>query len=103
MLNGVVAVLMTMFLRFHIKLALEGKTTIENLEQNGKPYHSDYDIGPQRNWMQIFGQYPALWAFPIFAGSGKPIGDGIYWPKKREALENGFADSANRAQSPTKV
>ena len=51
MFNGVIAVLMTMFLKFHIKLALEGKTTIENLEHNGKPYHSEFDIGPQNNWM----------------------------------------------------
>jgi hypothetical protein len=33
MLNGVVAVLITMFLKFHIKLALSSKTTIENLEK----------------------------------------------------------------------
>lgn len=23
---------------------------------------------------------PYLWPLPIFCGSGKPIGDGIYWP-----------------------
>ena len=33
MLNGVIAVLITMFLKFHIKLALQSKTTIENLEK----------------------------------------------------------------------
>ena len=33
MLNAVIAVLITMFLKFHIKLALQSKTTIENLEK----------------------------------------------------------------------
>ena len=28
---------------------------------------------------QIFGVNPWLYPFPIFCGSGKPKGDGIYW------------------------
>jgi palmitoyltransferase len=32
------------------------------------------------NFRQVFGVNPYLWPFPIFCGSGKPIGDGIYWP-----------------------
>ena len=55
MLNGTAGVLMTMFLRLHIRLALSNKTTIENLEMKGRPYTSLYDIGPKRNWEQIFG------------------------------------------------
>lgn len=50
MLNGTAGVLMTMFLRLHIRLALSNKTTIENLEMKGRPYTSLYDIGPKRNW-----------------------------------------------------
>jgi len=38
MLNGIIAILMTMFLKFHLRLALSNKTTIENLEMKGKPY-----------------------------------------------------------------
>ena len=71
-----------MFLKFHIQLALSSKTTIENLEKQNKPYRSDYDLGSVRNWAQIFGVNPWLWPLPIFAGSGKPLGDGIYWPKR---------------------
>ena len=74
---------MTMFLRLHIRLALSNKTTIENLEMKGKPYQSLYDIGWKRNWEQIFGMNRCLWPFPIFGGSGKPLGDGIYWPTNR--------------------
>ena len=28
---------------------------------------------------QIFGNNPWLYPFPIFCGSGKPVGDGITW------------------------
>jgi hypothetical protein len=29
-----------------------------------------------------------LWPFPIFCGSGKPLGDGIYWPTNIKEEEN---------------
>lgn len=28
---------------------------------------------------QILGTNKWLWPFPVFCGSGKPLGDGIYW------------------------
>ena len=37
-LDGGVACLITMFLRFHIKLLRENKTTIENLEAKNKDF-----------------------------------------------------------------
>jgi hypothetical protein len=36
--NATVAGLMTVFLKFHLKLATENKTTIENLDKMGKPF-----------------------------------------------------------------
>jgi hypothetical protein len=78
-MDCIVCVLMTAFLRFHLKLARQNKTTIENLDKQGKPFKSIYDIGPNENWKQIFGVNPWLYPFPIFCGSGKPKGDGIYW------------------------
>jgi palmitoyltransferase ZDHHC2/15/20 len=74
-----VAVLITVFLKFHIKLMSENKTTIENLEAKGKPFKSPYDNGPWANFYQVFGTNKYLWPFPIYAESGKPMGDGIYW------------------------
>jgi len=70
---------MTCFLKFHIYLASSNKTTIENLEKKGRPYQSIYDLGAVNNWYQIFGTNKWLWPFPVFCGSGKPLGDGIYW------------------------
>ena len=87
MLNGVITVLISMFLQFHINLAIQGKTTIENLEHKNKDYVSEFDIGIRRNWLQIFGSNPILWPFPMFCGSGKPCGDGIYWPKQSHVKE----------------
>ena len=102
MLNGTAGVLMTMFLRLHIRLALSNKTTIENLEMKGRPYTSLYDIGPKRNWEQIFGMNRWLWPFPIFGGSGKPLGDGIYWPTNRPEEEGSQSGSNKVGQSGNK-
>lgn len=72
-----------MFLKFHLNLALSNKTTIENLDKKGEDYQSLYDIGAKANWEQIFGHNKLLWPFPVFCGSGKPFGDGIYWPTNK--------------------
>lgn len=45
MLNGTIMILITMFLKFHIQLALSNKTTIENLDKKGEDYISIFDIG----------------------------------------------------------
>lgn len=78
--NFTIMCLMTAFLKFHLYLAGTNKTTIENLDKQGKAYESPYDIGSKENFRQIFGNNPLLYPFPIFCGSGKPVGDGIYWP-----------------------
>lgn len=102
-LNAIAGILMTMFLRLHIRLALSNKTTIENLEMKGRAYTSLYDIGSKRNWEQIFGMNRCLWPFPIFGGSGKPLGDGIYWPTNRpEDDANSGSGSHNRGGSGNK-
>ena len=49
-LNGIIATLMTMFLKFHLEIALSNKTTIENLDKKGQKYKSIYDIGTLNNW-----------------------------------------------------
>ena len=79
-LDFTLVVLMTAFFKFHFMLASDNKTTIENLDKLGKPFKSVYDVGQSTNWKQIFGNNPWLYPFPIFGGSGKPVGDGIYWP-----------------------
>ena len=70
---------MTNFLKFHIELILQNKTTIEFLEKKGEPFESQYNIDPMHNWRQVFGYNVILWFFPVSWASGHPIGDGIYW------------------------
>ena len=79
MLNGTITVLITMYLKFHIKFALSNKMTIENLEMKGNPYQS-LIISSKKNEEQTFEGNQYLWPFPVFCSSGKPLGDGIYWP-----------------------
>ena len=49
-LNFTVLLLMSAFLKFHIMLALDNKTTIENLDKGGHPFESIYDVGSSKNW-----------------------------------------------------
>ena len=49
-LNCLVAVLMTFFMKFHLFLATTNKTTIENLDKKGRDYKSVYDMGATNNW-----------------------------------------------------
>jgi hypothetical protein len=49
-ITSLIAVLLTFFLKFHIRLATTNKTTIENLDKKGRPYKNPYDIGPKENW-----------------------------------------------------
>ena len=74
-----IGVLMTFFFKFHVQLMISNKTTIENLDKKGKQYKSTFDVGMWRNIYQVFGTNKWLWLFPVFCGSGKPEGDGIYW------------------------
>jgi len=49
-LDFIICCLMTSFLKFHLMLATENKTTIENLDKQGRPYDSIYDVGASINW-----------------------------------------------------
>lgn len=49
-LDFIVMCLMTAFLKFHYMLASGNKTTIENLDRQGKPFNSIYNVGSGTNW-----------------------------------------------------
>jgi len=50
MLSSAAALVMTNFLKFHINLILENKTTIEFLEKKGEAFDSPFNVGPLKNW-----------------------------------------------------
>ena len=69
---------LTMFFKFHIKLALSNSTTIETMDKKGIN-KSNYNKGALKNWEQIFGRNSCFWLLPMTGESGKPIGDGVAW------------------------
>jgi len=71
-------IMLTNFIRFHMKLVLDNFTTIENLEreENAK---SKFDIGSRRNWEQVFGSFCQLWWLPVHVSASRPVGDGVRW------------------------
>lgn len=48
-LNSIIVVVITIFLRFHWMLASHNKTTIENIEHCDLQYWSKYDMGKSDN------------------------------------------------------
>mmetsp|Transcript_56979 Transcript_56979/g.123844 ORF Transcript_56979/g.123844 Transcript_56979/m.123844 type:complete len:315 (+) Transcript_56979:145-1089(+) len=93
LLDATLLVMLLCFGGFHIHMVLYNETTIE-----GSSPH--FDVGPRRNWEQVFGENPWLWFLPVW-GKG-PAGNGIHWPMNRlsdlrsgdEYCEDGLADSA---------
>lgn len=92
--------MITIFLRFHINLVKQNKTTIENLEMKSlktpanKESKTIYDMGLLYNLQQVFGTNKLLWPFPMYMESGKPMGDGVNWatniitPSQRKSCVN---------------
>ena len=73
------------FLKFHIKLIKSNLTTIETLD-NELMQNKKYDMGLEINFKQIFGENKLLWFLPINLPSGYPVGDGLTWPNKFDAI-----------------
>jgi palmitoyltransferase len=73
-----------MFFKFHLELIFTNMTTIENLDRerrNTLTAENNYSLGWKDNFLQVFGNNPFLWPFPLFGESGKPVGDGVIWAK----------------------
>ena len=78
--------ILSQFFKFHIKLILENKTTIETLDHKGKEFHSKYDKGKWNNWIEVMGITKWLWFIPLKIYQGKPKGNGIDWGENEEDL-----------------
>lgn len=77
-LNCMLSMTLTIFFKFHLKLALSNSTTIETMDKK-VVNKVNYNKGINKNWEQIFGKNPWLWFLPLTGDSGKPIGDGVVW------------------------
>lgn len=70
---------LTMFFKFHLKLVLENKTTIETIDKKGEEFDSPYSLGHDSNFNQVMGTNKLLWFIPLNSSSGQPLGNGIDW------------------------
>ena len=82
------SIIITMFLKFHIKLVLTNSTTIESLDTEHQKDYEKFDIGYLQNWEQVFGSDVLFWFIPFPSKRGRPEGDGLTW-KTRESLNLG--------------
>ena len=82
----VMGFILSQFFKFHIKLILENKTTIETLDHKGQEFHSKYDKGKLSNWYEVMGITKWLWFIPLKIYQGKPKGNGIDWGENEEEL-----------------
>lgn len=67
---------------YHCFLVLVNRTTLEAFRPpifRMGPDKSGYNIGRKRNFFQVFGDDPRLWAFPVFSS----LGDGVKFPLKK--------------------
>ena len=86
LIDLVMGFILSQFFRFHIKLILENKTTIETLDHKGKEFQSKYDKGKWNNWYEVMGITEWLWFIPLKIYQGKPKGNGIDWGENEEDL-----------------
>ena len=84
----VFSIIITMFLKFHIKLVLNNSTTIESLDTEHKKDNEKFDLGYSQNWEQVFGVEPLFWFLPFPTKRGRPEGDGLTWKTKEELKDS---------------
>lgn len=93
------AMILTAFLRFHLRLVLKNITTIENLEKSEA--RSNYSVGAWQNWYQVFGANPWMWVVPFYGLTGKPQGDGVHWMHSEpEYLDSSPKGNSEKAETP---
>lgn len=79
---GVLSLVLTPFLGFHMYLVSQNSTTIEMCGSD-KPAVNIYNLGICRNFTQLFNYNPLLWPFPV----GKPVGTGLVFPINKAGEE----------------
>ena len=92
----VFSIIITMFLKFHIKLVLSNSTTIESLDTDHKKENQKFNLSHRENWEQVFGSDPLFWFFPIQTKRGRPEGDGLTWRTNESTLDSNIkVDESN--------
>jgi palmitoyltransferase len=93
LIDIVMEIILIQFFKFHVKLILENKTTIETLDHKGQEFKSKYDQGKWENWIEVMGINKYLWFVPLKLYYGKPKGNGIDWVELPEEQLNNNIDN----------
>lgn len=88
-LNLSLSLLISFFFKFHVKLLLSNRTTLDTLDIDWKKKKCPYDQGFKNNFYQVFGKNAWLWLVPMRGDSGKAIGNGIHWDTIEMASSGG--------------
>ena len=101
-IDVVMGFILSQFFKFHIKLILENKTTIETLDHKGKEFQSKFDKGKWNNWYEVMGITKWLWFIPLKIYQGKPKGNGIDWGESEEdMLPSSYRGEGNNVNEET--
>mmetsp|Transcript_27226 Transcript_27226/g.48926 ORF Transcript_27226/g.48926 Transcript_27226/m.48926 type:complete len:359 (-) Transcript_27226:107-1183(-) len=92
------AIIITAFLKFHIRLVRHNLTTIENLDKSEA--RNNYSAGARQNWVQVFGRNPWIWPFPFYGRTGKPVGDGVHWMYAETEFIESSSRNSEKAETP---
>mmetsp|Transcript_22589 Transcript_22589/g.47419 ORF Transcript_22589/g.47419 Transcript_22589/m.47419 type:complete len:315 (-) Transcript_22589:193-1137(-) len=94
-LMSAVSIVLTGFTGFHYMLLLKNMSTIEHVEKRDptkKDQVNPFDLGPGKNWEQVFGPNPWLWFIPV--GTMSPGLDGVKWETSEHVQGAGGAGGA---------
>lgn len=76
------ALALTPFTAYHFKLVLQNRTTLDDMDKDDNPYHSDLldssDRDFKTHWRMIFGKTPWAWFLPISYDRDTDM-DGMHW------------------------
>ena len=95
-LNIAALVILSLFLKFHLVLVFENKTTIETIDKKNENFVSPYSLGGESNFKQVFGLNKVLWFIPFRDISGNPIGNGVDWDSNFELEDVDFINSSKK-------
>lgn len=79
LLDVTAMIVLVQFLRFHLKMICDNKTTIETIENKSVEFDSMYNLGWRNNLEQVMGTNVILWFIPMRSFYGEPVGNGIDW------------------------
>jgi len=108
-MDGILAILLSLFAGFHVHLVLTNRTSVEITQQLAarqnqepeSPTVPKFNVGYRKNWTQVFGSNPCYWWLPFWGGG--PDGDGMHWPTSTLLRESEVAAESSDSYMPSTI